>query len=110
MVGQPTLQQVATAHGNAELLSAASTQAKIARNLGQDHPDLQRRYAAMLDIIFPKTVLSRLGGPPSEIVDVIKSLSASGIVTVMWFGHKGPHGFPFRRPHSHFPIHGMHLS
>ncbi len=65
-----TLQQVATAHGNAELLSAASTQAKIARNLNGDHPDLQRRYAAMLDIIFPKTVLSRLGGPPSEIVDV----------------------------------------
>ena len=65
-----TLQQVATAYGNEDLLSAASTQAKIARNLGEDHPDLQRRYAAMLDIIFPKTALSRLGGPPSEIVDV----------------------------------------
>ena len=65
-----TLQQVATAYGNEDLLSAASTQAKIARNLGEDHPDLQRRYAAMLDIIFPKTALSRLGGPPREIVDV----------------------------------------
>ncbi len=64
------LQQVATAYGNAALLSAASTQAKITRNLGEDHPDLQRRYAAMLDIIFPKTALARLSGPPSEIVDV----------------------------------------
>ena len=29
----------------------------------------------------------------------------SGIVTLIVLGRKGPHGFPFRRPHSHFPIH-----
>ena len=28
-----------------------------------------------------------------------------GIVTLKVLGRKGPHGFPFRRPHSHFPIH-----
>ena len=28
-----------------------------------------------------------------------------GIVTLIVLGRKGPHGFPFRRPHSHFPIH-----
>ena len=27
-----------------------------------------------------------------------------GIVTLIVLGRKGPHGFPFRRPHSHFPI------
>ena len=27
------------------------------------------------------------------------------IVTLIVLGRKGPHGFPFRRPHSHFPIH-----
>ena len=30
---------------------------------------------------------------------------AAGIVTLIVLGRKGPHGFPFRRPHSHFPIH-----
>ena len=29
----------------------------------------------------------------------------AGIVTLIVLGRKGPHGFPFRRPHSHFPIH-----
>ena len=29
----------------------------------------------------------------------------NGIVTLIVLGRKGPHGFPFRRPHSHFPIH-----
>ena len=28
-----------------------------------------------------------------------------GIVTLIVLGRKGPHGFPFRRPNSHFPIH-----
>ena len=28
-----------------------------------------------------------------------------GIVTLIVLGRKGPHGFPFRRPHSRFPIH-----
>ena len=28
-----------------------------------------------------------------------------GIVTLIVLGRKGPHGFPFRRPHWHFPIH-----
>ena len=30
---------------------------------------------------------------------------AVGIVTLIVLGRKGPHGFPFRRPHSQFPIH-----
>ena len=38
-----------------------------------------------------------------------RSISATprrpGIVTLIVLGRKGPHGFPFRRPHSHFPIH-----
>ncbi len=29
----------------------------------------------------------------------------NGTVTLIVLGRKGPHGFPFRRPHSHFPIH-----
>ena len=29
----------------------------------------------------------------------------TGIVTLIVLGRKGPHGFPFRRPHSQFPIH-----
>ena len=33
----------------------------------------------------------------------------AGIVTLIVLGRKGPHGFPFRRPHSHFPIHRMRL-
>ena len=32
-------------------------------------------------------------------------LAARGIVTLIVLGRKGPHGFPFRRPHSHLPIH-----
>ena len=32
-------------------------------------------------------------------------VSPEGIVTLIVLGRKGPHGFPFRRPHSHFPIH-----
>ena len=29
-----------------------------------------------------------------------------GIVTLIVLSRKGPHGFPFRRPHSRFPIQG----
>ena len=36
---------------------------------------------------------------------VILHTELSGIVTLIVLGRKGPHGFPFRRPHSHFPIH-----
>ena len=64
------LQHIATTHGHGELLEAASTQKKIACNLAEEHPDLHRRYAVMLDIIFPKTARSRLSGPPSEIEEV----------------------------------------
>ena len=31
--------------------------------------------------------------------------TTEGTVTLIVLGRKGPHGFPFRRPHSHFPIH-----
>ena len=34
-----------------------------------------------------------------------RATAARGIVTLIVLGRKGPHGFPFRRPHSHFPIH-----
>ena len=64
------LQHIATTHGHGELLEAASTQKKIACNLTEEHPDLHRRYAVMLDIIFPKNARSRLSGPPSEIEEV----------------------------------------
>ena len=64
------LQHIATTHGHGELLEAASTRRKIARNLAEEHPDLHRRYAVMLDIIFPKCAQSRLSGPPSEIEEV----------------------------------------
>lgn len=63
------LQHIAAAHQNDHLLSAESIQAKIKRNLSEDHPDLARRYAAMLDILFPRSARSRISGPPMEIVD-----------------------------------------
>lgn len=64
------LQHIAQAHGHGALLDAASTQKKIARNLTEAHPDLHRRYAVMLDIIFPNSARSRLSSPPSEIEEV----------------------------------------
>ena len=33
------------------------------------------------------------------------ALDRYGIVTLIVLARKGPHGFPFRRPHGHFPIH-----
>lgn len=64
------LQHIAAVHGHEQLLSAESTQAKAVRNLAENHPDLQRKYSAMLGIIFPKSALSRLTGPPVEIYEV----------------------------------------
>lgn len=64
------LLQIAATHKNEHLLSPASTHEKIKRNLSEDHPDLARRYAAILDILFPKSARSRLSGSPMEIVDV----------------------------------------
>ena len=40
-----------------------------------------------------------------NIRSLILIMSLGGIVTLIVLGRKGPHGFPFRRPHSHFPIH-----
>ena len=34
-----------------------------------------------------------------------RAIANDGIVTLIVLGRKGPHGFPFRRPHSQFPIH-----
>ena len=64
------LQNIAKTYGYQELLEAASTQKKINRNLTEEHPDLHRRYAVMLDIIFPKSAWSRLTSPPTEIEEV----------------------------------------
>ena len=38
-------------------------------------------------------------------VTLDRQILIEGIVTLIVLGRKGPHGFPFRRPHSHFPIH-----
>lgn len=64
------LQQIAETHGHSALLEAPSTQKKISRNLAEQHPELHRRYAAMMDIIFPKSARMRLSGPPTEFEDV----------------------------------------
>lgn len=64
------LQQIAAAYGNNHLLSVRSTKLKIDRNNKENHPDLQRRYAAMLDVMFPCSALARLNGPPREIQTV----------------------------------------
>ena len=64
------LQHIATTHGHGELLETASTQKKIVRNIADEHPDLHRRYAVMLDIIFPKSARLRISGPPMEIEEV----------------------------------------
>ena len=66
----------------------------------------------------PITQISELGvsvptpsPPPSgvggaDLIDYkIIGQEMQGIVTLIVLGRKGPHGFPFRRPHSHFPIH-----
>ena len=65
------LVQIAKAYEQEDLLSVPSTRRKTTRNLTEGHPDLQHRYAAMLDVIFPKSALSRLTGPPTEIEEVL---------------------------------------
>ncbi len=60
------LKQVATSYGHEDLLRRHSTQRKIVRNLGEDHPDFRLKYRAMLDIVFPKSALSRLSGVRSD--------------------------------------------
>ena len=35
----------------------------------------------------------------------VEHVARKGIVTLIVLSRKGPHGFPFRRPHSRFPIH-----
>lgn len=64
------LQHIAATHGHGELLEVPSTQKKILRNKAEQHPDLHRHYAGMLDIIFPKSARSRLSGPPTEIEEI----------------------------------------
>ncbi len=46
----------------------------------------------------------RVNGP-YKLVMIAGADKKLGIVTLIVLGRKGPHGFPFRRPHSHFPIH-----
>ena len=51
-----------------------------------------------------QSVLEKLQNLAMEL-ERSEFLGAKGIVTLIVLGRKGPHGFPFRRPHSHFPIH-----
>ena len=64
------LEQIAASYNHDELLSRDSTRRKISRNLGESHPDFRLKYRAMLDIVFPRSALSRLSGPPSSVVGV----------------------------------------
>ena len=41
----------------------------------------------------------------AELHRIEAGAPSGGIVTLIVLGRKGPHGFPFRRPHLHFPIH-----
>lgn len=59
------LLEVARAYNHEQLLSRETTMKKIQRNLGEHHPDFRQQYRAMLDVVFPKSVLSRLSGSPS---------------------------------------------
>ena len=46
--------------------------------------------------------------PIGEVVSGLDDVlvpAIPGIVTLIVLGRKSPHGFPFRRPHSHFPRH-----
>lgn len=58
-------EQIASSYGHEDLLLRESTQRKIARNLGEHHFDFRLKYRAMLDIVFPRSALSRLIGVPS---------------------------------------------
>ena len=59
------LLEVARAYNQEQLLSRESTTKKIQRNLDEHHPDFRLQYRAMLDVVFPKSALSRLSGSPS---------------------------------------------
>ena len=63
------LQVVAKSHENEDLLDRDSSRRKITRNLDEGHTDLNRRYAPLLDIVFPNSAFLRVHGPPSEIKD-----------------------------------------
>ena len=42
---------------------------------------------------------------PRAVVEFEARSTLNGIVTLIVLSRKGPHGSPFRRPHSRFPIH-----
>ena len=64
------LQCVAKAYDHEHLLAQDSTRRKIYRNLNENHSDLNRRYAPILDVIFPRSAFFRVVGPPAKIEDV----------------------------------------
>ena len=53
----------------------------------------------------PAAVLGPCSSPGRPAHEVAGELHRRGIVTLIVLSRKGPHGFPFRRSHSHFPIH-----
>lgn len=66
----PVLTIIADSYGHQKLISRKSTQIKIRRNLETIDINYSKKYEKMLDIVFPKSVLARLSGPPTTIVDV----------------------------------------
>ena len=64
------LQCVAKAYGRENLLDRDSTQRKIRRNLDEKPPDMDRRYAPVLNVLFPTSAFFRVVGPPIEIEDI----------------------------------------
>ena len=65
----PVLTKIANSYGHEELLSRESTQRKIRRNLETIDIDYSKKYRKMLDVVFPRSILARLSGPPTTIVD-----------------------------------------
>lgn len=57
------LEQIADSYGHAGLLSRDTTQAKLHTARGGNHADMARRYAAMLDVLFPKSLMKRRQTP-----------------------------------------------
>ena len=66
----PVLTKIANSYGHEALLSRESTQKKIRRNLETIDIDYSKKYRKMLDVVFPRSILARLSGPPTIIVDV----------------------------------------
>ena len=66
-----------------------------------------RKIHGFLAIASYGALLLAVCSPESVIAcqEVLFDKTHEGIVTLIVLGRKGPHGFPFRRPHSHFPIH-----